>query len=529
VKRVLAAAAAFMIMPALVLSATAASADVTPGPASTGRESTEVSSGGIEAQDETDPTPAAATIVAPAPGADVAGSFQVDVSRGTAANLTLWLDGQYFTNNPGTAATVAFNLYLDGPPAGQSHVIEVGDCTGTCPTSADGTVTSSITVIAYPSVGIDVTSASSSGYFSPEGDGTQDTLTVEYTTLVAGNVKVAIVRNTDGATVQHYDLGAKPIGSTSFVWTGQGTSGAALPTGSYEIMMSVTSSGGSTSNDWIDVVLDTGDPVLGSLARSTATVFPRADGYYDTVAFAADVSEQVSLVQLRITTSAGAAVRTFSATALPAGKVRFTWDGRTASGAMAAAGTAFRWYARDPSGNARLTSASSIAVDRRILSARVTTRTVTPSASYVTKYVGACSRFVSSPNGWTGGAGYYSMWRKANGKSCPNVANKGLVWGAYKLVVPTAPKYGAVKVGALGKSHARSSTAVLTLLRNSTTARNASVRVLQPTYKTYWTAARTFSDLGYGRTVRWRVATSGGDYYDVRSFKVTWTYYVLVA
>jgi hypothetical protein len=102
-----------------------------------------------------------------------------------------------------------------------------------------------------------------------------------------------------------------------------------------------------------------------------------------------------------------------------------------------------------------------------------------------------------------------------------------LVYGEYKFTVPVAVKYGSVKVGATGKSHAYTSTAALILLRNDTETADASVAQLKPSYGTYWTGTRSFANLAFGRTVRWVGLGANVAHYDVRTFKVTWSYYVL--
>jgi flagellar hook assembly protein FlgD len=552
-KRTLAAAAASLIIPAMLLQGAPATAAVKAAAAPSGESATrspalkpraglaelpELKAIAAEAhRNESQQATAralivepGATITSPISGANVAGDFEVNVARGDATNVTLWLDGVLQGTVAGTDASVIFSLYINGTAAGETHLIEVGDCTsGSCPTSADGTVTDSASVVAFPASGIDVTSVSSSGYFSPDGDGTKDTISTGYTTVAPGVVTVTVVDLMTLTPVLESSLGTKTVGSRSFVWNGKGTSGTVVQDGNYRISLTLTSSGGSASTDSVDVVVDKTNPSFSSISKSVATVFPRKDGYRDSVTFYAKVSENVAWAQVKITTLSGKTVRTLLVKSVPAGRVKLTWNGRYASGTIPAAGTyRYRWSTRDLAGNYKATALGSIKVDKRILSKRTRTQTVTPVGVKVGSSIGSCASLVKNPNGWTGAHGYRSKCDWVAGSSI------GQVWVGYKLVVPKAVKYGSVKVGALGKAHPFTidgysiySTAGLNLYGSGSNDPAASKIMLSP-YKYYWTGYRSFKSLGLGRTVVWDAGTNNGNRYDVRRFKVRSTYYVLV-
>lgn len=498
---------------------------------------TENRGSGVTAQAEGEPVPAGATIISPATGTDVAGDFQLTVSRGSAVYLSVWVDGTQAQVDGGSDETVVFDLNLTGPAEGQSHTIEVGNCpTGYCIPGQDGEVTDSITVTAYPALGVDVTSASSSGYFSPNGDGTKDSVTVKYTTQGTGNVTVAVSRVSDGAVVRKVTVGSKAAGSFSYVWNGKDDAGSVVANGAYRVAVSLATSGGSTSSDGVTVVLDTTKPSLTNLKRSDSKVFPRKDKYRDWVTFSAKLSEKASVVKLTITNSKGKTVRTLSTKSV-LGTVKLKWNGRTSSGKLLPKGTyKYKWTATDLAGNAKSSSAGSIVVDNRILKLKVKTKTITPSKARVLHGAGDCSLVKVNPNGWSGARGYWSMWKPLTGRSCYDETYTDLVFGEYKYTVPKAVKYGTVRVGALGKAHPityqgrtyKNSVAGMSLLRNDSDDALASTKTLGSSYKTRWTGSRSFSSLDFGRTVRWLAATNNYNWYDVRSFKVKWSYYVLV-
>jgi hypothetical protein len=213
--------------------------------------------------------------------------------------------------------------------------------------------------------------------------------------------------------------------------------------------------------------------------------------------------------------------------------VKLSWNGRSSGGKIVSAGSySFRWTVRDLAGNTRTSPAGSIKVDTRAYSRRVATRTFTPAVASDGQWVGGCSRLALHPNGWTGAYGYYSMWREQHGQSCPDIVDNGLVVGTYTFTVPQAAQYGSVRVAVTGKSHAKDSTATLVLVRFSDgcpgCALPAATRTLEPAYGTYSTSAYPLGKLGAGRNVWWRVSASNYAQYDLRSFKVTWSYYVQV-
>ena len=86
----------------------------------------------------------------------------------------------------------------------------------------------------------------------------------------------------------------------------------------------------------------------------------------------------------------------------------------------------------------------------------------------------------------------------------------------------------SAKVSGTGQAHKKGSNGQLILLRNDEVDADASMVWMKPAYGTYGTAYKSFTSLGFGRTVRWIAGTLEGHQYDVKKFKVSWTYYVLV-
>jgi flagellar hook assembly protein FlgD len=420
----------------------------------------------------------------------------VSVATGTGVDVTVWVDGAFTASVPTGEPLAQVDVSLPGTVDGVVHLIEVGECpSGSCAASTDGTVTDAISVTAYPA-GLDVTRASNGGYLTPNGDGVTDTIALDYTSDAFGDVTATVVRESDAVVVRTIGVGFVSWGEKQFVWDGEDDAGQVVANGAYRVELRLVTNGGSVLADGVTVHVDKFAPLLSKLTSSHVTVLPRKDGYYDSVTLSASISENSTVAQVRIANAAGRTVRTLTQTSVVRGTVRFTWDGRRSSGSILPAGSySYRWKVRDAAGNARTSRASVTKIDTRILVRRTKARRVTPVAAELTRFVGACSRLVANPNGWRGGHGYYSMWRKLHGLSCPGTPYQDYAEGEYALTLNNLVAAGAT---------------------------------LKQAYGTYGTAATSLTPLGFGRTVHWAAGAFSYRYYDVRFFTVTWQYYVLV-
>jgi len=115
--------------------------------------------------------------------------------------------------------------------------------------------------------------------------------------------------------------------------------------------------------------------------------------------------------------------------------------------------------------------------------------------------------------------------------SCPG-GTDGMgdyVVGYYKYTLPTAMQYLSVRVAAYAGAHqydgdsgfAEPITAWDEAASDKAWALNSSDGM----YYSKWLPAADF--LRSGRTIHWLAGTGEGNWYDVRNFRVDWTYYVL--
>ena len=173
--------------------------------------------------------------------------------------------------------------------------------------------------------------------FHPNGDGIDDTLVLSHTVTRAAYLD-ATVTNSGGQTVRTYSIWSAQ-GTTTSEWNGKSDAGTMVPDGVYTLTYVPRDSAGETGTPVSLQALVLTAIKLGK--PSTLAFFARdADILSRTVKLAVTVSEPAQ-VSWQIVDSAGNVVRTVRAAAqAAAGKLTFTWDGRTDSGDWAPDG----WY-----------------------------------------------------------------------------------------------------------------------------------------------------------------------------------------
>jgi flagellar hook assembly protein FlgD/PKD repeat protein len=115
-------------------------------------------------------------------------------------------------------------------------------------------------------------------YFSPNGDGQEDTATVYLCLSQDASVDVTVT-NASGATVRTIESGVATNGypaycydSTYFTWDGTGDSGAVVPDGLYTVHVHAVDSGGLTGDGSTQLGVDTRTPGVLTEPTSGATL-----------------------------------------------------------------------------------------------------------------------------------------------------------------------------------------------------------------------------------------------------------------
>ncbi|HET7678365.1 MAG TPA: FlgD immunoglobulin-like domain containing protein [Candidatus Limnocylindrales bacterium] len=184
------------------------------------------------------------------------------------------------------------------------------------------------------------------GAFSPNGDGTLDTLPVRVEFSEAGTWWVRFQR-LDGRTLKSY-TGSGQVAQVAW----NGTSGSTIqPDGTYRVSVVSTDAWGNVGDESLATIrLDTVAPTMATLAvggssvtvttagePSPPTFSPNGDGILDTLPIGYDLSEPADL-RLAVTDSAGAAAgsRTLLAASGPGTSA---WDGKVDASGLLADGT----------------------------------------------------------------------------------------------------------------------------------------------------------------------------------------------
>ena len=362
--------------------------------------------------------------------------------------------------------------------------------------------------------------------FSPNGDGHRETFGVSYQTTEPLTVTATVVASS-GAPVMSAELGTVGPGPAAWQWNGRDSSNLVAPDGTYVVRLTATTADGAVSTVATSAVLDRTAPALTALSGSGSVFYPVNDGYRDTFTPAVTTAEPLTAVQLRIYNSTGALLRTIQSSA-GTGRVSLSWNGRRGDGSLYPEGTyRFSFVARDAAENVRATGTYPVTLSQRRLSPRTGTATVTPSQSRVQLLVGDCSavRGPAYGSGWTGS---YDLLSDYYFPDCATeLSTSDLAASVHQFTLPVAAKYGNVKVSAYGRSYPHYTDTAVLLYFDKNDEPTSSGRVLGATAATYAASSVSPTNLINGRTLHWSVATDSGDWYQVKSFTVTWTYYVL--
>jgi spore germination protein YaaH/flagellar hook assembly protein FlgD len=174
-----------------------------------------------------------------------------------------------------------------------------------------------------------VIARSSSSFISPDGDGHADRTTLSMTadSAITGSARVF---DSHGTTVRRWTF-SKATGG-SWVWNGRNSAGTTVPDGRYTFRIAGLDRAGNRTIRDVPVTVDR---TIRSVTWSRSSFAPKA-GQHARLTFSLRRSAKVTLSIMQGST----VVRTIWTTkALAAGSHGWTWDGRTASGALARPGT----------------------------------------------------------------------------------------------------------------------------------------------------------------------------------------------
>lgn len=180
--------------------------------------------------------------------------------------------------------------------------------------------------------------------FSPNGDGTRDTMTLRWTNMVAMDAMELNVLGLDGTVLGTVQVPATSAANHVWAWNGA-VGGTTLADGRY--LLQLTGQAGTIGYHApsalpatgpqiaaFAVTVDTVAPVVSSATSSALLISPNGDDRLETASFSAS-SPSATSWSLTVKSAAGTTVRSASGAGAT---VAFIWDGRTDAGATVADG-----------------------------------------------------------------------------------------------------------------------------------------------------------------------------------------------
>jgi flagellar hook assembly protein FlgD len=332
------------------------------------------------------------------------------------------------------------------------------------------------------------------------------------------------VRDGAGRVVTTRSLGSLPAGGHEVVWNGR-RRGTAVPDGAYTLQV-VTSAPPQSGLASRAVTVDTAAPRLRDAGLTSDRVLPVRDDYLDRVAATATLGETSRWVALEVRSSSGRLVRTVREAprrGVEAGPVSVTWNGRDASGALAPSGRyAVRLVAQDLAGNRRAGRTRPVTLSTQRLVKQSGSLTVTARSSLTESFVDDCSLVFRHTSGARKGwVGYRSSATCSSGDA--------FAAADHQVRLPAAARYGTVRLSAFGgRGDPRFRDAARVELHDRAQNISETAFRLAPSVGTHTgPAVRAEPLLIRHRMLRWTTSTTGVAWYDVESYTVRFTYFVL--
>jgi hypothetical protein len=255
--------------------------------------------------------------------------------------------------------------------------------------------------------------------------------------------------------------------------------------------------------------------------RSAPRVLPVHDGYLDTVSLVGRSDEALAALDLRVTTPGGT-VRVLHRGSRGAGAVAATWNGRLRHLGLAPGRYRLRLVATDLAGNTTTSASRTVTVSRQQLVRRHGTATVSAKSSLGAIYVDTCSEVFPRTSGRHDGWVAYSA-------SSTCTSHDAFAGGDHQVRLPDAVRYGTVAISAYGGRADRRyrDSARVEVYDSLQNLSNHAFR-LSPVVGNH--AGPRMNAAGLlirGRVLRWMTLTTGVAWYDVKSYTVRFTYFVL--
>lgn len=278
--------------------------------------------------------------------------------------------------------------------------------------------------------------------------------------------------------------------------------------------------------DAVVVLKDTKAPNWSDVSSSLSTVYPVRDNFKDTTTLSARVSEALTSAKVEIRKSGGPLVRTIKLGREDKGKVVARWNGRKGNGSLVPNGKyLFRFVGADKAGLVGKSNDKAVNVSDKSLVKKSLTKVVSAFGSFRGNGSGSCSDLfrLSYDNvrfDWPKGVGYYSN------AYCRGRGTEDLAIGGHSIGLKRAKRYGQVSISAFGAGASRHA-GPGGLLSIRTNGKLGATARLGTAPGWYGVRGLKLAKYAKGARLRWLVGTVNGNWYDVKEFRISYTYFVL--
>ncbi len=278
--------------------------------------------------------------------------------------------------------------------------------------------------------------------------------------------------------------------------------------------------------DTVQVIKDTRGPKWSDVSTSLGTVFPAKDHYKDSTRLSARVGEKSLETKVEIRKAGGPVVRTLKLGRVGKGRVAVNWNGRRSSGDIVPSGKyTFRFIGTDVHGIVGKSNEKVVKVSDKKLVKKTATKVVSAVGSFAGNGSGECSDlfhldYDRARFNWPKGVGYYSN------VYCRKGGDTDVAVGVHVSGIVKAPRYGSFSLQAYGAGAYRHAgpAALLTIKGNNGLGATKKLGTSPGWYGVKGLGIDKY--LKKGR-LRWAVGTSNGNWYDVKEFRIAYTYFVL--
>jgi flagellar hook assembly protein FlgD len=305
-------------------------------------------------------------------------------------------DGALLWQTSGTGATLA--VEWDGKSGGSggavvadgTYVVEVTgvDAWDNAPASSSRSI-----VVDTAAPDLDGLTPDGAQWFSPNGDGVRDTVTLTGSNSEAGSL-LATVRDGGGATVRTFSV-ASGTGATAVTWNGKTNAGAAAPDGAYAMsVLPVDLAGNKGDAQERAVTVITG---LRSVLSSKTVFFPQdKDSLSPTTKLQFTLARPMTVTWTLRDSSGGVVITRLSDSARAAGTHYWIFDGKRSDGSMLPRG---RYTSSVTAADGSLVATQTVSFDADAFTIKLSDSTPGRGQS-ITVYVTTAETLMKNPTLW---------------------------------------------------------------------------------------------------------------------------------